>query len=403
MSVSVRPGDGEQTGGRGKRRLALAAAAVAIAICVVLVVRQCLPWRQSTAVAILEVRPLPAVGAESSTDGPSQGLDLLTRTHARMITTDAVLERVLENPAIRETTWFKEDSRRALGRLRSSLTASWIEATNLISLSMTGRTRHDVIAIVDVVAETYVQHARQIAHMDVIEQIEVLDQEHRTLQGRLDGLRSDARRVRSTIGEADPDTSGKALSGKLRQLSADRVRLELAESKAVAAVKAAEELAGSGVLGGSPEVLRAVATDSELQSLQTQAAALSDRHSSVAADLGAEDEQAEALAAELDQVRKKSSERQSTLKDAAVEAILKKRRSAVAVATRQLQQARAEFDRAVASLNDLAAARRKLQDITKRQSRLGERVDKIKARIAELNPEAEWEPVLLRQRAVAER
>lgn len=144
-----------------------------------------------------------------------------------LIQSNAVLRRVLEQPAVRNTKWFAETAAGGdadpLDRLRSQLTVRPRRDNVYIDIAMTAPVPREAALIADAVVDQYMGYVRNELNKDYDLTTRQLEEEYKSLDQSIKGLRQSIGQTQSQTLVGSPE---ELLTQQGRRLDAARAELE---------------------------------------------------------------------------------------------------------------------------------------------------------------------------------
>jgi len=134
------------------------------------------------------------------------------QTQVATIRSPVVLERVLDDPAVQQTSWFKHPEMTLLGdpmpplhRLRKAISVASRRGTELIDVSMSAKDPNDARLIVDRVVKQYVNYASTADEKVDQMQLEMLTDKQEELRHEIDGKTRTKNALEGKLGTSKPD------------------------------------------------------------------------------------------------------------------------------------------------------------------------------------------------------
>lgn len=184
---------------------------------------------QFEAVAAIELSPIrPRLVYATDGNGAIPYYQQYLNTQVGVVASPQVLERVLAEPAIRESEWYRKPASPiwgevgpALDRLRQALRVAPREGTFVVEVQATTASPQDSALLANTVAEHYVAFSR--AHETQAEAAlrATLDEEYRLLGQTTEGVDRTITELRNRLGRGDPEAHVARLSMRLDELARD--------------------------------------------------------------------------------------------------------------------------------------------------------------------------------------
>jgi len=157
-------------------------------------------------------------------------------TQVSVIRGPKVLQRVLDNPEVQQTTWYREPQRTwrtllggtppsQLERLRDALSVQPRRDTELIDVAMMAASSAEAKLIVDTVVDAYKKYTDETFRESDIRRFETLTNERVTLQKEIDGLVESKFNYAKSLGTLDPEELRSKLVTHLSTLEAEEQEL----------------------------------------------------------------------------------------------------------------------------------------------------------------------------------
>jgi capsular exopolysaccharide synthesis family protein len=188
---------------------------------------------QYTAKAEVRVRPIiPRLVFSTEDNGMIPLYQNFMNTQVSIIRNPTVLGRVLDQPDVQNTAWYKESDASAplaflttpatrMERLRADLSVMPRGQTEIIDVSLTGLSPNDTAIIVNAVLDQYIRYTREKADETSDLVYKKLTEEVDSLRGEVEGREKVVGRLSKELGTASPD----------ELVSQMRVRLDQAEAR----------------------------------------------------------------------------------------------------------------------------------------------------------------------------
>ena len=158
-------------------------------------------------------------------------------TQVSVIRGPKVLQRVLDNPEVQQTTWYREPPRTwrtmlggtppsQLERLRDALSVQPRRDTELIDVAMTAALAQEAKLIVNATVDAFKKYTDETFRESDILRFETLSNERSTLQKEIDGLVESKFNYAKSLGTLDPEELRSKLATQLSTLEANEQELE---------------------------------------------------------------------------------------------------------------------------------------------------------------------------------
>jgi capsular exopolysaccharide synthesis family protein len=220
-----------------------------------------------TASAFLAVNPPESpLEVRAVTYTPSDYIDRLKMSFAKMAKTKAVLDKMIEDPSVSNTVWYRNNSADIYDKLESALDSSSLRETNLIQFSMTGPIANDASEIANAWASAFVKDAGDSAMSDRKAQIDDITSQQNGLKSGLSDVERDLRAL--------PDTDERVIQQKLtlrtqelQALATEQMKAQLAVDTAARQKKMLDDMEAQGQIDQHPQVQQYLDMDPLLRSL----------------------------------------------------------------------------------------------------------------------------------------
>ena len=126
---------------------------------------------------------------------------------AALINSERILQRVLEQPTVRETKWFTQEAKAVGSRmlaLHEAMGAAPRRQTSLVDIEMTARSNKEAALIANAIMDEYLRDVYTRASETDNVMLERIDEELQTLRSRIDDLRTGITSLRSDAGHWTP-------------------------------------------------------------------------------------------------------------------------------------------------------------------------------------------------------
>lgn len=183
--------------------------------------------------AQVRVRPIiPYLVFKTEDSGAVPFYESYLQTQSAIIKTDTVLQRVLDQPEIKQTQWYKNTPKslvqRAtknplapLGRLKKALSTKNLTGTEIIDITFIDPSPKDAQLIVNLVVEQYMDYVIEMSDATQDKLYNQLVEEYKSLVYDIDGLEKGTAVLRQRLGTATPE----------ELISGQRIRLDLAQAR----------------------------------------------------------------------------------------------------------------------------------------------------------------------------
>jgi uncharacterized protein involved in exopolysaccharide biosynthesis len=146
-----------------------------------------------------------------------------------------VLQRVLDQPRVRELSWYRESGRTLLGgnlshleRLARAMTVKAYRDSELIEVTVSVQKAGDARTLANAVVDEYKKLSDETIREADIQRYETLVEEHNRLQKEIDGLIRTKFTIAKQLGTATPEELRSQLSTHLGRLEQEHANLERA-------------------------------------------------------------------------------------------------------------------------------------------------------------------------------
>ncbi|OHB76605.1 MAG: hypothetical protein A2Z25_06060 [Planctomycetes bacterium RBG_16_55_9] len=193
--------------------------------------------------AEVRVRPIvPHLVFRTDENGAIPFYDSFVNTQVSYMRSSTVLQRVLDQPAIRQTQWYKNprsslmqrfygNKAPPLERLRDTLSVRPRQRTEIIDVDFVDPSANEAKLIVDTVLEQYIRYIAEMSNENEEELYRQLSERHTSLRSEIQGHEEFVANLSKTLGTATP---GELVSSKRVRLDQTKARLnELKQSIAL--------------------------------------------------------------------------------------------------------------------------------------------------------------------------
>ncbi|MEK6677536.1 MAG: polysaccharide biosynthesis tyrosine autokinase [Planctomycetota bacterium] len=226
------------------------------------------------ATALVRVSPKSVRMAFKNEDNSSSSLyRTYVNTQVAILRGSTVLQRVLDQPAVRETRWYQNRPKGFLGaapshleRLMSALSVRPHRDSELIEVSVEVERAVDAKTMANVVAEEYKKFSDESLRETDVQRYDTLTEEHTRLQREIDGLIKTKFSIAKQLGTASPEELRSQLSTHLGRLEEQYSQLarQLATVKADLAWLSAQE-SGARAENSNATTLERTLSEAELR------------------------------------------------------------------------------------------------------------------------------------------
>jgi capsular exopolysaccharide synthesis family protein len=180
--------------------------------------------------AQIRVRPIiPRLVFKTDDNGPIPLYPSYLNTQVALILSPTVLQRVLDNPEVQQTNWYRKNedpsiadkSSSHIDRLTKLLNVQPRWMTEVIDVAMMGRDAKESATIVNVILDEYIAYVREGLDQDDDMLYKKLLEEYNSLRNEIEGREKVAAKLRKDLGTGTPE----------ELISQRRVRLDTMESQ----------------------------------------------------------------------------------------------------------------------------------------------------------------------------
>ncbi len=185
------------------------------------------------AAAQVRVRPIiPFLVFKTEESGSIPLYDSYVNTQVSIMSGVTVLQRVLDQQEVQQTSWYKNPPKSFLqrlkgnppahrDRLRDAISAKPRKGTEIIDVTLTDKSASDAQIIVNVLLDQYVKYVAEMSDATQDELYNQLAEKHRTLESEILGREKLTAELRQQLGTATPE----------ELVSGQRVRLDAAQAR----------------------------------------------------------------------------------------------------------------------------------------------------------------------------
>jgi len=186
--------------------------------------------------AEVRVRPIiPYLVFKTEDSGMIPLYESFVNTQVSIIRSQAVLQRALDRPEIRETQWHKkpqiplvqrlrDNPPTLIERLQDTLSVKPRPQTEIIDVSFTDPSAKDAKIVVDAVLNEYIKYIREKINADEDKLYRQLTEQYTSLQNQIQGQEVTSARIHESLGTQNPQ---ELISAK--RLSLDQTQARLSE------------------------------------------------------------------------------------------------------------------------------------------------------------------------------
>ena len=186
--------------------------------------------------AEVRVRPImPYLVFQTEESGKIPLYDLFVNTQVAIINSTAVLQRVLDQPEVQETQWYKKPPKSLISRLRGyppspidrlkdALSARPRRETEIIDVAFMDSSAKEAQLIVNTVLGHYIRYIGEMSDATQDKLYSQLRDEYKKLETEISGREIVAAGLRRTLGTGTPE---ELISGKRVRLDQTQARLDL--------------------------------------------------------------------------------------------------------------------------------------------------------------------------------
>jgi uncharacterized protein involved in exopolysaccharide biosynthesis len=179
--------------------------------------------------AQVRVRPIiPRLVFKTDDNGPIPLYPSYLNTQVALIMSPSVLQRVLDNPEVQQTNWYRKNEKSTNGKSSShidrltkvlNIQPRWM--TEVIDVVMTDPDAKEAATIVNAILDEYITYVREGLDQDDDMMYRKLLEEYNSLRVEIDGREKVAAKLRKDLGTGTPE----------ELISQRRVRLDTMESQ----------------------------------------------------------------------------------------------------------------------------------------------------------------------------
>jgi len=338
-----------------------------------------------TARAYLIVSPPPASILRPGE--PMYGRDIMERyqrTQAELIQHRDVFIDAAKNENLRRTKWYQEHKEDIIEELRKQIKFSVLPNVNLIEISMTGLNRTELADIVNAVADSCVKFARRSTLARHREEIEKLSAARDRAQRRLDAIRREIARLRSTSRAAGMQERRNIVTIKMQLLVQQLSDAQMKLAEAQAAYNAFQEAVKNNMIEQDPQIIQALEFDRTLIMLKGKLSELETNLYNATEKFGPEHRTVKTIEGLIKAVKKQIEDRRKEVIKVQVSFLRQMRESELAAAQQQVLRLQSLFEEAKAEARDLEDTLGRLAALEEDAKALQEHIKVIDRRLEDL-------------------
>ncbi|MCD6377232.1 MAG: polysaccharide biosynthesis tyrosine autokinase [Planctomycetes bacterium] len=338
-----------------------------------------------TAKAYLIVSPPPA-----SILRPGEtmyGRDIMERyqqTQAELIQHQDVFIDAAKNENLRRTKWYQKHKKDIIKELREEIKFSVLPNVNLIELSMTGLNRTELADIVNAVADSCVRFARRSTLARHREEIDKLSAARDRAQRRLEAIRREIARLRSTSRAAGMQERRNIVTIKIQLLIQQLSEAQTNLAEAQAAYNAFQEAVKNNTIEQDPQIVQALEFDRTLIMLKAKLSELETNLYNATEKFGPEHRTVKTIEGLIKAVKKQIEDRRKEVIKVQVSFLKQMRESELAAAQQQVLRLQSLFEEAKAEARDLEDTLGRLAALEEDAKTLQDHIKVIDARLEDL-------------------
>ncbi len=308
---------------------------------------------------------------------------------AMMIKSLTVLQDTLENPAVRETYWWREEVRQeptvAMLELQGELSAAPLRDRNIIQVAYSTRKIDDAPVIVNAVVQHYFERLNQSMRGRFAEELRGLEDEVNEAQRQLNAKIAEIENYTATDaaipGIMDQQT---VVTDKLMRLGAMLTEAQ-ARMEALRSQYDAYQQAGVEKMPVTPEIIQAVESDPLIANLEMRRTGLAEQKALLLERFGPGHRSVEEVESRIATVAREAESRRREKIDQYKSMQMERARLDTLMATDQVHQIAQKYSEAEAAQTDLDRKRARLENLDDEKRRAEERLDKSRKALDELN------------------
>lgn len=358
-------------------------------ICVVVVTTATALWWKFaplyTAKAYLVVSPPPAsILRPGETMYGRDIMERYQRTQAELIQHLEVFRDAAKKENLRKTKWYKKHEHNIIGELRNEVKFSVMPNVNLIELSMRGLNRRELADIVNAVADSCVWFARKSTIARHKEEIDKLSVARERAQRKLDAIRREVARLRSTSRAAGMQERRNVVTIKMQLLvqQINQAQMDLADAQA--AYKAFQDEIKNNTIEQDPQIIQALELDRSLLMLKAKLSELETNLYNATEKFGPEHRTVKTIEGYIKAVNKQIEARRKEVIKIQETFIRQMRESDLANAQQQMLRLQSLFEEVKAEARDLEDTLGRLAALEEDAKVLQDHIKVIDARLEDL-------------------
>lgn len=296
------------------------------------------------------------VGGREFVNSGSDAKEAFMRTEAMVMVSDEVLRLAIEDPILRQTSWFgrQSDARSARESLRNNvLSVTPMRGSDVILLSASTRTPDDASRILSAVLNVYLRMLQTQAERDFSGVGSVYIQERTQAEERIRQINERMREFTSENKLSSLVANQSDANITYQQLANERVQLGLALDSAKDMLEGLKQKAEAGQTEASPEMLQEIERSPTVLQITYQINSLNQQIASLTAQYGARHRFTRSAEAQLEAAKQqKQNEIERLVRDAQVTQ-LEQAEKGVAALQAQMMAVQQKLDEASARMTDL--------------------------------------------------
>ena len=335
---------------------------------------------------------------------PTDIIQRLTNSNARMVKSDVVLNTAAESKKVRNTGWYQRDPDTAVRRLTREINVSPVANTNLIEVSMTGTNTGEPPEIVNAVVEAFVDNSQTTASSESIARINRLETQRTGLTNRLAQIAQSMATARQS-NLSDIQSQRNIINAQIAFWLPQREQYDQSLKLAADTYDALLQQQKDGTLAKSGQVLDEVDRDLTLHQLKASQINLETERANLLQKFGPQHRSVQAVDNRLNSVIAQIDDLQKQLTQQAMVTTVARQAGLIAELKARDIQATTQIQGLVAKLNDLTSIVAQLENLTTEQQVLEQQARKIDDSLLDLRlvtgagREGGQRPVYVRQPA----
>jgi len=365
------------------------------------------PWY--TATAYLGVNP----ERQSVLIAPGAGMyqqnimDRRVQEFAELVDQDPVLNRAVQAPGLQQTKWYRDrDKKDVVQDLYDDIRVSVIPNTNLIRVSMTGTVQKDLPEIVNAVADAFKENMRDQTERNRREEIHRLEEEQREQQNELRRTENQITNLRGDAPTGGFEQGRNAVTIEIQAIVQKLTELQVYEAQVNDIVQMLRQQWQDKSIVTNPQVIAMLNADRQLLALENMKVGIETQLESFKRRVegpGPLHRQSLVYEAQLDAVKMQIDEVTRDVTEEAAKSLITVTEGELAGVRAQILSLRTRLNAANARLTDMEARMTQLQTNLDKSERIGERMQTIDNRLADLRALGESLSVEVRQPATLPR